>query len=78
MQSLYPAEVLLFNTRAKSLAFAHSMSNCAGILKTYVPPIAIAKSGWKFYILYIVWDACAVLVIYLTFPKTRGRNLRYF
>ncbi|KAJ9616676.1 hypothetical protein H2200_000395 [Cladophialophora chaetospira] len=75
MQSLYPAEVLTYTARAKGMAYLNFMCNCVNVLNTYVPPVAIANSGWKFYILYVVWDAFGVLVIYLTFVETRGRSL---
>lgn len=57
------------------MAYLNFMCNCVNVLNTYVPPVAIANSGWKFYILYVVWDAFGVLVIYLTFVETRGRSL---
>lgn len=75
MQSLYPAEVLTFTTRSKGLAYLNFMVNCVNVLNTYVPPVAIANSGWRFYILYVVWDAFGVLIIYLFFVETRGRSL---
>jgi len=75
MQSLYPSEVLAYNTRAKGLAFMNLMVNAVNVLNTYVPPVAIQNSGWKFYILYIVWDAFGVVVIYFTFIETKGWGL---
>ncbi|KAI0793791.1 general substrate transporter [Fomes fomentarius] len=74
-QSLYPTEVLAFQTRAKGLAFMNLLSKIVNVFNTYVPPIAISRAGWRFYILYIAWDALGVLVIYLTFVETKGRNL---
>ncbi|OAL39816.1 hypothetical protein AYO20_00728 [Fonsecaea nubica] len=83
--SLYPAEVLTFTARAKGkllffpfllrMAYLNFMVNCVNVLNTYVPPVAIANSGWRFYILYVVWDAFGVVVIYLFFVETRGRSL---
>ncbi|KAH8801366.1 general substrate transporter [Xylogone sp. PMI_703] len=75
MQSLYPSEVLAYNTRAKGLAFMNLVVNAVNVLNTYVPPIAITNSGWKFYILYVVWDAFGVVVIYFTFIETKGWSL---
>lgn len=74
-QSLYPTEVLAFNTRAKGLAFMNLLVNIANVFNTYVPPVAISHVSWRFYIFYIVWDALGALVIYLTFVETKGRNL---
>ncbi|KKA23678.1 hypothetical protein T310_2269 [Rasamsonia emersonii CBS 393.64] len=75
MQALYPSEVLAYNSRAKGLAYTNLMLNAVNVINTYVPPIAIAHSGWRYYILYIVWDAFGVLVIYLTFVETKGWSL---
>jgi hypothetical protein len=51
------------------------MVNAVNVLNTYVPPVAISHSGWRFYILYIVWDAFGVVIIYFFFAETKGRNL---
>ncbi|KAH9921710.1 general substrate transporter [Epithele typhae] len=74
-QSLYPTEVLAFNTRAKGLAFMNLLVNVANVFNTYVPPVAIARASWRFYIFYVLWDALGAIVIYLTFVETKGRNL---
>ena len=57
------------------MAYLNFMVNCVNVLNTYVPPVAIANSGWRFYILYVVWDAFGVVVIYFFFVETRGRSL---
>ena len=75
MQSLYPVEVLAYNTRAKGMAYLAFMNNAVKVMNTYVPPIAIANSGWKYYILYVVWDAFGIVVIYFFFVETRGWSL---
>lgn len=75
MQSLYPVECLAYNTRAKGMAYLAFMNNAVKVLNTYVPPIAIANSGWKYYILYIVWNSFGVVVIYFFFVETRGWSL---
>ena len=51
------------------------MVNCVNILNTYVPPVAITRTSWRFYILYIVWDAFGVIIVYFFFVETKGRNL---
>lgn len=75
MQSLYPSEVLTYNSRAKGLAYLGFMSNAVKVMNTYVPPIAITRSGWRFYLLYVIWDAFGVVVIYFFFVETRGWSL---
>ena len=75
MQSLYPVEVLAYNSRAKGMAYLAFMNNAVKVMNTYVPPIAIANSGWKYYLLYVIWDAFGVVVIYFFFVETRGWSL---
>ncbi|KAK4065880.1 uncharacterized protein Triagg1_8432 [Trichoderma aggressivum f. europaeum] len=75
MQSLYPVEVLSFNSRAKGMAYLAFMNNAVKVMNTYVPPIAIANSGWRYYLLYVFWDAFGVVVIYFFFVETRGWSL---
>ena len=75
MQSLYPSEVLTYNSRAKGLAYLGFMNNAVKVMNTYVPPIAITRSGWRFYLLYVIWDAFGVVVIYFFFVETRGWSL---
>lgn len=75
MQSLYPVEVLSFNSRAKGMAYLAFMNNAVKVMNTYVPPIAIANAGWKYYLLYVFWDAFGVVVIYFFFVETRGWSL---
>jgi hypothetical protein len=72
---LYPSEVLAFNSRAKGLAFYNLARSIVLIINTYVPPIAIANVSWRFYIFYILVDACGAVVVYLIFVETRGWNL---
>ena len=51
------------------------MVNVVNVLNTYVPPVAIANTSWRFYILYVVFDAFGVIIIYFFFVETRGRSL---
>jgi hypothetical protein len=75
MQSLYPVEILSYNARAKGMAYLAFMNNAVKVMNTYVPPIAIANSGWKYYLLYVIWDAFGIVIIYLFFIETRGWSL---
>lgn len=74
-QALYPSEVLAFNSRAKGMAFYNLVRDIVLVINTYVPPIAIAKVSWHFYILYILIDAAGAVVVYFFFVETRGWNL---
>lgn len=38
-------------------------------------PVAIAKSGWHTYIIFIVWDLFKACVVYFFLVETKGRTL---
>ena len=42
---------------------------------SYVNPIALSKLGWKYYIVYDVWLAVELLVVYLFYIETRNTPL---
>ena len=67
--------MLSYSARAKGLAFYNLARSIVLVINTYVPPIAIAEASWRFYIFYILIDACGALVVYLIFVETRGWSL---
>lgn len=75
LQALYPVEVLSFEMRAKGMAFSSLAVNVAGLLNQFAWPVSMAKIGWKTYIVFLIWDAIQVCVIYLVIPETKGRTL---
>ncbi|TEB39855.1 general substrate transporter [Coprinellus micaceus] len=75
MQALYPAEVLGYDARAKGLAFLGVVVQAASLINTFALPIALEKITWKVYIIFTVWDAFEVLVIYFFVVETKGFTL---
>ncbi|ANB13391.1 glucose-inactivated glycerol proton symporter STL1 [Sugiyamaella lignohabitans] len=75
LQALYSSEILSTEWRTRGLAIYNLLTNCAGFINTYVPPVAIQNVGYRFYIFYIVWDVVGIITIYFTFVETRGRTL---
>ncbi|KAJ6539698.1 general substrate transporter [Mycena capillaripes] len=75
LQALYPAEVLDYNTRAKGMAMYALVVSCASFVNTYAGPIALQNIGWKYYIVYVVWDLFECVVIWFCVVETRGRTL---
>ena len=74
-QALYPVECLNFETRAKGMAAYSFFVSIAGFFNQYVTPIGLGKAKWKFYFLYIAWDTCQAIFIYLFFVETKDRTL---
>lgn len=78
LQALYPVEVLSFEMRAKGMAFSNLAVNAAGMLNQYAWPVSMDKIGWKTYIVFTVWDAVQVTIVYFLLPETKGRTVSYF
>ncbi|KAI9574335.1 hypothetical protein HD554DRAFT_2229539 [Boletus coccyginus] len=47
----------------------------ARFVTQFVDPIGIEAAGWKYYIIYCVWNAFEVAFVYFMFPETSGRTL---
>lgn len=71
----YIAETLPTETRAKGVAFGNLVSSAASILGLYTSSIAIEAIGYKYYIVFIIWDAIEFLIIYFFFVETKNRTL---
>jgi MFS family permease len=74
-QALYPVECLNFETRAKGMAVYNFWVNVAGFFNQYVTPIGLGDVAWKFYFLYIGWDAFQAAFIYFFYVETKDRTL---
>lgn len=77
LQALYPVEILSYEMRAKGMAFSALAVNAAGLLNQFAWPVALAKIGWKTYIIFVVWDAIQTVVIYFLLPETKNRTVCY-
>ncbi|KAI5467519.1 general substrate transporter [Mariannaea sp. PMI_226] len=75
LQALYPVEVLSFEMRAKGMAFSSLAVNVAGLLNQFAWPVSMANIGWKTYIVFTIWDAIQVVIVYFVIPETKGRTL---
>lgn len=75
LQALYPVEVLSFEQRAKGMAFSNLAVNAAGLLNQFAWPVSMEQIGWRTYIIFTIWDAIQVVVVYFFLPETKGRTL---
>lgn len=75
LQALYPVEVLSFEQRAKGMAFSSMAVNAAGLLNQFAWPVALEKIDWKTYIIFTIWDAVQVFIVWIFLPETKGRTL---
>jgi Sugar (and other) transporter len=78
LQALYPVEVLSYEMRAKGMAFSALAVNASGLLNQFAWPVALAKIGWKTYIIFVIWDAIQTVIMYLLLPETKNRTVCHF
>lgn len=67
----YGAEILPYNIRAKGLTIMFLMVDIALFFNQYVNPIALNHIHWKYYIVYCVWLAVELVIVYFLYIETR-------
>ncbi|KAF8550485.1 hexose transporter [Imleria badia] len=71
----YLIELFPFHLRARGIALYQWWSSGAAFFNVFVNPIGIDLAGWRWYIIYCVWNAFQVVFVYFMFPETSGRTL---
>lgn len=71
----YPLEILPYSLRTKGLAILTFCISLALFFNQYVNPIALTAIAWKYYAVYIVIQAIAIVCIYFFYPETKGLML---
>ncbi|KAJ5100430.1 hypothetical protein N7456_006482 [Penicillium angulare] len=72
---LYPTEISSLPMRTKSAAVATATNWICNFIIVEITPIAIQNIGWKFWIVWTVFNACFLPVIYFFYPETANRSL---
>ncbi|WVQ82793.1 hypothetical protein IAT38_004925 [Cryptococcus sp. DSM 104549] len=75
LQVVYCIEILPIAIRARGLAIYNISVSCAGFVNQYLNPVGLQNIGWKFYIVYDVWIAFELVVVFFFFRETRGMSL---
>ena len=75
LQALYPVEVLSYEQRAKGMAHSGFWVNSALVLNQWAVGMALAKIGWKTFIVWTTWCAVQTAIFYFLMPETRRRTL---
>ncbi|KAF7301938.1 Hexose transporter [Mycena indigotica] len=68
-------ELFPYHARAKGITIFQWWGRGASFFNQFVNPIGLARSGWRFYISYVVWLAFEILFVYFLFPETSNRTL---
>lgn len=71
----YPVEIWPYNLRARGLSTMWVSTATAVFINIFVNPIALEAIAWKYYLVYVFILAGGGVVIYFTFPETRGHSL---
>ncbi|KAF8138784.1 general substrate transporter [Boletus edulis] len=71
----YLVELFPFHVRARGITLYQWCYRGAGFLGQFANPIGMDLAGWKWYMVYCVWNAFQVVFVYLMFPETSGRTL---
>ena len=71
----YPAEILPLQTREKGLALGNIFYWMFQFMIVEITPIGISNIGYRFYIIFAVFNFCIAVVVYFFFPETSGLSL---
>ncbi|KAK5023437.1 hypothetical protein LTS07_009312 [Exophiala sideris] len=72
---MYPPEVLNFSLRANGVSVYTFFSNGVATVVTFAFPFALAKIGWKTYMINATWDVLEVIFIILFWVETSNKTL---
>lgn len=71
----YTVEILPYSIRAKAMCYMFGCVDLALFFNTYINPIALNDIGWKYYIVYCVWLAVELIVVYFFYIETKNTPL---
>ncbi|KAL8962994.1 MAG: hypothetical protein Q9193_000696 [Seirophora villosa] len=72
---LYPTEINSLSMRTKGAALGTAMNWACNFMVVEITPIGIQTLHWRFYIIWTVFNAAFVPIVYLFYPETAGRTL---
>ncbi|KAI0146350.1 general substrate transporter [Xylariaceae sp. FL1272] len=79
---LYPTEINSLSMRTKGAALGTATNWIVNFLVVEITPIGVSSLRWRFYIIWTVFNAAFVPIIYFLYPETADRTLedidRYF
>ncbi|KAJ6632433.1 general substrate transporter [Mycena sp. CBHHK59/15] len=72
---LYPVEINSLSMRTKGAALATAANWLSNYLIVEITPAGIAYLGWRFYLIWMVFNAIFVPLVWLLYPETANRHL---
>lgn len=75
LNCLYPSELFPMKTRAVGTTIFKFCNCAAGLLGTFILPIAMDNVGWKFYVINAGYDVVFLIIVILFWVETKGLSL---
>jgi len=72
---LYPVEINSLAMRTKGAAIGTATNWAFNFMVVEITPIGIQTLGWRFYIIWIIFNFSFLPIIYLFYPETADRSL---
>ncbi|MCJ1321232.1 hypothetical protein MMC15_006576 [Xylographa vitiligo] len=72
---LYPVEINSLAMRTKGAAIGTATNWAFNFMVVEITPIGIQSLGWRFYIIWIIFNFSFLPIIYLFYPETADRTL---
>ncbi|KAI5921327.1 general substrate transporter [Camillea tinctor] len=72
---LYPTEINSLSMRTKGAALGTATNWIVNFLVVEITPVGIESIGWRFYIIWTVFNFSFVPIVYFLYPETAGRTL---
>lgn len=72
---LYPAEVNSLGMRTRGAALGAATNWIVNFMVVEITPPGIGSLGWRFYIIWTVFNFAFLPIIYFLYPETAGRTL---
>ncbi|KAH8198780.1 hypothetical protein TruAng_007055 [Truncatella angustata] len=72
---LYPTEINSLSMRTKGAALGTATNWIINFMVVEITPIGIASIGWRFYIIWTVFNFSFIPIVYLFYPETADRSL---
>ncbi|OJJ42275.1 hypothetical protein ASPZODRAFT_155390 [Penicilliopsis zonata CBS 506.65] len=71
----YPLELVTTKQRGVFYSFTSFSISASSFVISYLNPIGLENITWRYYIIQTVFIALLVVIIYFTFPETKGLSL---
>ncbi|KAF9483697.1 general substrate transporter [Pholiota conissans] len=72
---LYPTEINSLSMRTKGVAVGTASNWLCNYLVVQLTPLGIANLDWRFYLIWVVFNAIFVPLVWLVYPETANRQL---